>query len=120
LIKFEGDHNSARPQFYYDSVSIFFYNGLNPPQFPSACSNKLDKYHNLSYLKAGAGTNEVYFSLFLKNRVLYFPPCLIRSPVIPNIYLNFRAYCMRSSMVYEQLALMQAVHQQLRLILEMV
>jgi hypothetical protein len=61
LIKFEGDHNSARPQFYYDSVSIFFYNGLNPPQFPTACSNKLDKYYNLSDLKAGAGTNEVFF-----------------------------------------------------------
>lgn len=53
LIKFEGDHNSARPQFYYDSVSIFFYNVLNPPQFPSACSNKLEKYYN-----RGAGTNE--------------------------------------------------------------
>ncbi|EMS61217.1 hypothetical protein TRIUR3_16734 [Triticum urartu] len=53
LIKFDGDHNSARPQFYYDSVSIFFYNVLNPPQFPSACSNKLEKYYN-----RGAGTNE--------------------------------------------------------------
>ncbi|GJN38801.1 hypothetical protein PR202_gb27876 [Eleusine coracana subsp. coracana] len=58
LIKFEGDHNSARPQFYYDSVSIFFYNVLHPPQFPLACSNKLDKYSNLGDLKAGAGTSE--------------------------------------------------------------
>ncbi|XP_024529448.1 uncharacterized protein LOC9650776 isoform X2 [Selaginella moellendorffii] len=31
IIKFEGDHNSARPQFYYDSVTIFFYNVLRPP-----------------------------------------------------------------------------------------
>lgn len=53
LIKFDGDHNSPRPQFYYDSVSIFFYNVLHPPQFPSVCSNKLEKYYNL-----GAGTNE--------------------------------------------------------------
>lgn len=64
LIKFDGDHNSARPQFYYDSVSIFFYNVLNPPQFPSACSNKLEKYYN-----RGAGTNEVNF-LFTSDLLL--------------------------------------------------
>jgi hypothetical protein len=58
LIKFDGDHNSPRPQFYYDSVSIFFYNVLHPPQFPSVCSNKLDKYYNLGAFKVGAGTNE--------------------------------------------------------------
>ncbi|KAF0903126.1 hypothetical protein E2562_025716 [Oryza meyeriana var. granulata] len=58
LIKFDGDHNSPRPQFYYDSVSIFFYNVLHPPQFPSVCSNKLDEYYNLGAFKVGAGTNE--------------------------------------------------------------
>ncbi|XP_076910564.1 uncharacterized protein LOC143568250 [Bidens hawaiensis] len=31
-IKFDGDHNSTRPQFFYDSVSIFFHNVLHPPQ----------------------------------------------------------------------------------------
>ena len=31
IIKFEGDHNSSRPQFYYDSVTIFFHNVLGPP-----------------------------------------------------------------------------------------
>ncbi|KAJ4755308.1 alpha/beta-Hydrolases superfamily protein [Rhynchospora pubera] len=31
IIKFEGDHNSPRPQFYFDSVTIFFHNVLNPP-----------------------------------------------------------------------------------------
>eukprot|EP00899_Mesostigma_viride_P020363 jgi/Mesvir1/28328/Mv18078-RA.2 len=31
LVKFDGDHNSARPSFYYDSVCIFFFNVLNPP-----------------------------------------------------------------------------------------
>ncbi|KAI5084205.1 hypothetical protein GOP47_0000374 [Adiantum capillus-veneris] len=31
IIKFEGDHNSLRPQFYYDSVTIFFHNVLCPP-----------------------------------------------------------------------------------------
>eukprot|EP00252_Welwitschia_mirabilis_P016722 TRINITY_DN3704_c0_g1_i2.p1 TRINITY_DN3704_c0_g1~~TRINITY_DN3704_c0_g1_i2.p1 ORF type:complete len:444 (-),score=99.82 TRINITY_DN3704_c0_g1_i2:373-1704(-) len=30
IIKFEGDHNSPRPPFYYDSISIFFHNVLNP------------------------------------------------------------------------------------------
>jgi hypothetical protein len=28
LIRFEGDHNSERPEFFYDSVCIFFYNTL--------------------------------------------------------------------------------------------
>ncbi|KAJ3683676.1 hypothetical protein LUZ60_013903 [Juncus effusus] len=32
MIKFEGDHNSPRPQFYFDSVTIFFHNVLNPPE----------------------------------------------------------------------------------------
>ncbi|CAK7332971.1 unnamed protein product [Dovyalis caffra] len=32
IIKFEGDHNSPRPQFYYDSINIFFHNVLQPPE----------------------------------------------------------------------------------------
>ncbi|KAK1297115.1 hypothetical protein QJS10_CPB15g01244 [Acorus calamus] len=58
IIKFEGDHNSPRPQFYYDSVSIFFYNVLHPPQIPSACANKLEKYYDLGDLKVGPGMDE--------------------------------------------------------------
>ncbi|KAG0631454.1 hypothetical protein M758_1G254700 [Ceratodon purpureus] len=34
IIKFDGDHNSPRPQFYYDSITIFFYNVLRPPDVP--------------------------------------------------------------------------------------
>ena len=34
IIKFDGDHNSPRPQFYYDSITIFFYNVLRPPDAP--------------------------------------------------------------------------------------
>jgi len=34
IIKFDGDHNSPRPQFYYDSITIFFYNILRPPDAP--------------------------------------------------------------------------------------
>lgn len=30
-ITFSGDHNSTRPEFFFDSVSIFFHNVLDPP-----------------------------------------------------------------------------------------
>ncbi len=63
MIKFDGDHNSSRPQFYYDSVSIFFFNVLHPPHC-SASSSKLEKYYNLSDLKVGAGIDEV-ISIYL-------------------------------------------------------
>ena len=69
IIKFDGDHNSSRPQFYYDSVSIFFYNILNPPQVSSASSNKPEKYYDLGDLKVRAGMDEVIFIsqyIFLK------------------------------------------------------
>ncbi|XP_009108297.1 uncharacterized protein LOC103833996 isoform X1 [Brassica rapa] len=55
IIKFDGDHNSSRPQFYYDSVLIFFYNVLRPPQVSSACSSKLE-----SYSAAGLDENFLY------------------------------------------------------------
>ena len=32
LVKFEGDHNSPRPQFYFNSINIFFQNVLQPPE----------------------------------------------------------------------------------------
>ncbi|KAJ8622615.1 hypothetical protein MRB53_031144 [Persea americana] len=32
VIKFDGDHNSPRPQFYFDSITIFFHNVLDPPK----------------------------------------------------------------------------------------
>ncbi|ONM62889.1 PIF1 helicase [Zea mays] len=38
IIKFEGDHNSPRPQSYYDSVFIFFYKSLHPPLLSAARS----------------------------------------------------------------------------------
>lgn len=58
IIKFDGDHNSSRPQFFYDSVSIFFYNVLHPPQVPSGYSSKLEKYYDLGDLKLDAGMDE--------------------------------------------------------------
>ncbi|KAG8385929.1 hypothetical protein BUALT_Bualt03G0096300 [Buddleja alternifolia] len=58
FIKFDGDHNSSRPQFYYDSVSIFFYNVLHPPPPPSSFSTKIEKYYDLGDVKVGAGMEE--------------------------------------------------------------
>ncbi|GAB2299002.1 hypothetical protein Dimus_033078 [Dionaea muscipula] len=58
IIKFDGDHNSSRPQFFYDSVSIFFYNVLCPPQVSTASSSKPAIYDNLENLKINAGIDE--------------------------------------------------------------
>ncbi|KAL5729690.1 hypothetical protein ACHQM5_002603 [Ranunculus cassubicifolius] len=58
IIKFGGDHNSPRPQFYYDSVSIFFFNVLHPPKVSTPLSSKLEKYYDLGELKVGAGMDE--------------------------------------------------------------
>jgi len=58
VIKFEGDHNSARPQFYYDSVSIFFYNVLHPPQLSATGTTAADKYFNLGALQMGHDLDE--------------------------------------------------------------
>lgn len=61
IVKFEGDHNSPRPQSYYDSVSLFFYNTLHPPQLPAACSRKL----HMGAFKVGSVTNESLFFEFI-------------------------------------------------------
>ncbi|XP_020267262.1 uncharacterized protein LOC109842790 isoform X2 [Asparagus officinalis] len=58
IIKFEGDHNSPRPQFYYDSVSIFFYNVLHPPPISAKPLNKVEKYYDLGDIRVGAGADE--------------------------------------------------------------
>eukprot|EP00850_Spirogloea_muscicola_P013079 SM000087S23361 [mRNA] locus=s87:252103:261379:- [translate_table: standard] len=42
LIKFEGDHNSVRPSFYYDSIAIFFHNVLCPPPAPGVVDDMDD------------------------------------------------------------------------------
>jgi hypothetical protein len=46
IIKFEGDHNSPRPQFYFDSINIFFHNVLQPPEDEAAGSffDPMDDY----------------------------------------------------------------------------
>ncbi|KAK4741676.1 hypothetical protein SAY87_025264 [Trapa incisa] len=58
IIKFDGDHNTSRPQFYYDSVSIFFYNVLRPPQVSKPHVRKAEKYYDLGNINLGAGMDE--------------------------------------------------------------
>jgi hypothetical protein len=41
MIKIEGDHNSERPTFMLDSVSIFFYNVLECSKLPLLDESKL-------------------------------------------------------------------------------
>ncbi|XP_074589519.1 uncharacterized protein LOC141845342 isoform X2 [Curcuma longa] len=86
IIKFEGDHNSPRPQFYYDSVSIFFYNVLRPPQIPSSSSNKFERYYDLGDLKVGAGNEEslLYEIITGLRTVGSDEACSSSAPGIPN------------------------------------
>ncbi|CAL9225769.1 unnamed protein product [Arabidopsis halleri] len=60
IIKFDGDHNSSRPQSYYDSVLIFFYNVLRPPPISSACSSKLESYYSLGDVNSATGLDESF------------------------------------------------------------
>ena len=39
----EGDHNSIRPQFFVDSVAIFFYNALQCDLLPEPISSKVKR-----------------------------------------------------------------------------
>ncbi|OIV96032.1 hypothetical protein TanjilG_27136 [Lupinus angustifolius] len=58
IIKFDGDHNSSRPQSFYDSVSIFFYNVLRPPRISKA--RKLEKYYSLGSSRIGSDESLLY------------------------------------------------------------
>lgn len=59
IIKFDGDHNSSRPQSYYDSVLVFFYNVLRPPPISSSYSSKLESYYSLGDVNSATGLDEV-------------------------------------------------------------
>ncbi|KAK6917908.1 Serine aminopeptidase, S33 [Dillenia turbinata] len=61
IIKFDGDHNSSRPKFYYDSVSIFFDSVLHPPQVSSSSSSKVEKYYDLEDLKVNFSVEKSLF-----------------------------------------------------------
>lgn len=55
MIRFEGDHNSERPEFFYDSVTIFFVNVLisNDPFLNS--EENLRKTRESSHATGGSG-----------------------------------------------------------------
>lgn len=59
MITFAGNHNSPRPQFYYNFVSIFFHSVLHPPHVSSTLSTNLEKYYDLGELKILAGIDKV-------------------------------------------------------------
>lgn len=67
IIKFDGDHNSSRPQSYYDSVLIFFYNVLRPPPISSARSSKLESYYSLGDVNSATGLDEVICTTWWSN-----------------------------------------------------
>jgi hypothetical protein len=49
LITFEGDHNSVRPDFFYDSAYLFFRNVLLSPEEKIEHGNtNLDFFHSFS------------------------------------------------------------------------
>ncbi|GFQ01278.1 hypothetical protein PHJA_002271700 [Phtheirospermum japonicum] len=54
IIKFDGDHNSPRPLFYFDSISIFFNNVLHPPE-DEVGSTYFDLSHD--YVPKGSWSN---------------------------------------------------------------
>ncbi|MED6131194.1 hypothetical protein PIB30_117052 [Stylosanthes scabra] len=83
VIKFDGDHNSSRPQFFYDSVSIFFYNVLHPPQVSRA--DKLEKYYDLGDLKLGSGVNENLIYEILSSLRSATPDAASSSSALPTI-----------------------------------
>lgn len=94
MIKFDGDHNSPRPQFYYDSVSIFFYNVLHPPQIPSEFSSNMEKYYDLGDLPVGANADEsVLYEIIAGLRAVgnnsasssYTAPCLPNGPHMKSV-----------------------------------
>ncbi|KAH1088864.1 hypothetical protein AAZX31_07G251300 [Glycine max] len=83
VIKFDGDHNSSRPQFFYDSVSIFFYNVLHPPNVPRA--HKLEKYYDLGDLKLGSGVDESLLYEILSSLRSASTEAASSSSVLPTI-----------------------------------
>ncbi|RDX89022.1 hypothetical protein CR513_29303, partial [Mucuna pruriens] len=83
VIKFDGDHNSSRPQFFYDSVSIFFYNVLRPPNIPR--THKLEKYYDLGNLKLGSGVDESLLYEILSSLRSASTDAASSSSVLPTI-----------------------------------
>ncbi|CAK9161879.1 unnamed protein product [Ilex paraguariensis] len=61
IIKFEGDHNSPRPQFYFDSICIFFNNVLQPPE-DEVGGTVFDSTHNYLGKNSWSTVHEVGYA----------------------------------------------------------
>ncbi|KAL6571542.1 hypothetical protein OROHE_003185 [Orobanche hederae] len=61
IIKFDGDHNSPRPQFYFDSISIFFNNVLHPPE-DEVGSTYFDSTHDYALKGSWSNIHDLEFS----------------------------------------------------------
>eukprot|EP00249_Psilotum_nudum_P010549 c22609_g1_i2 orf=465-1910(-) len=76
IIKFEGDHNSPRPRFYYDSVAIFFHNVLHPPEVsndnigvPCGCVDESER--SLPFPKFSASESQLLNGFTMGNETFY-------------------------------------------------
>ncbi|XP_051152814.1 uncharacterized protein LOC127266575 [Andrographis paniculata] len=65
IIKFDGDHNSPRPQFYFDSICIFFNNVLQPPEDESGKA-----YFDLTHDYFGKGSWSDFRDMDFSDQIL--------------------------------------------------
>ncbi|KAK1380248.1 hypothetical protein POM88_026992 [Heracleum sosnowskyi] len=73
IIKFDGDHNSPRPQFYFDSVNIFFHNVLQPPEderWNLRCLEKMTNEKLLHLHEVASRNNDVQLADFVESEFL--------------------------------------------------
>eukprot|EP00250_Pteridium_aquilinum_P021058 c25019_g1_i2 orf=745-2370(-) len=73
IIKFEGDHNTPRPRFYYDSINIFFHNVLQPPEGPVADLASGTPYFDMDELEPG-GEENVWYQVLRAMQPSFLPP----------------------------------------------
>ena len=78
MITFDGGHNSPRPPFFYDSVSIFFLNTLHPPEPPPI---------NVTRAAAAAAAAAAHHTPFVPEEVPPQPYCPAAGPPSPELEL---------------------------------
>ena len=76
MITFDGGHNSPRPPFFYDSVSIFFLNTLHPPEPPP-----------LNVTRAAAAAAAAHQTPFVPAEMPPQPYCPAAGPPSPELEL---------------------------------
>ncbi|GLC45387.1 hypothetical protein PLESTB_000623600 [Pleodorina starrii] len=81
LIRFEGDHNSRRPEFFYNSVSIFWHNTLQLEHLLEPADLGAATAHGpSSALGTTAGSSGSSSSRHGAGRALRPPPARLRHP----------------------------------------